>query len=809
MTSQSRILRRAYTGNLSLKITDHCRTTCLLPKFSPSNTKLASNGRKLENGLILCEMENVLSPQECVEIIENGDKCIFQDMSDKYRFGKQRNSSRLVALDKTLADNLWQNIKPVLSKEMEDLGISKQPLGFDVSRGEWELHSLNEAMRINKYSGEKKEYFGPHKDAQYCPSGDERSLFTLVIYLNEDFQGGETCFYFPKDITKGTKGTTTQEEIDSHGGLTKGFNCAKIVPKIAHAVLFSPNILHESSPILKGTKYTLKTDVVLKRHFKQFGFAVEEREKEDYLACLNYFREAQQQELQGNFDDASDLYERALSVRYCYPRCLAMAESDPVTSDEKPSECRFLPLEIWQNIFRYLPGHDAQSLVYAYPILNVAKECLEQKERNNVSRLSEQKFLPKINYRKAVLTCFEFPDADFFGKNESGCCRVAAMYSFFLLGHGPEDDVYTVRYNPDTQDVCAVALETLLSDVFHGRRCYGSFYNVRPQEPKKEDPKKDFEASVDRDYMLLRHGAEFSGVELLDSFYVKSAAYLRRDDIQARDEEDKDKETKEDSSNDQVAADSEAKVQEQIFKEMCDGSVPISKTPYQLHPLFRKYLLLHERYSDSALLFIPPAVSEDRYDYKWDAFQYYDMPAQEVYSKGLERVLDTKHNVSFMLVSKLKKPLSFERGNTACTGLDGPSRKLLDRVADSCTTEFYNHLVFDFQTAQLSVKCCGSDTDDQSVQNLFATYQYGKILEDQHLFGCDGEEMFYEVNIEPILSSDTSFNHAACNCCNPRFDVHEYCNIKHYPYLNRIFLVAREKDGKMLVWSVYGGIVAL
>jgi hypothetical protein len=32
---------------------------------------------------------------------ENADKCIFENISDKYRFGKQRDSSRLLALDKT------------------------------------------------------------------------------------------------------------------------------------------------------------------------------------------------------------------------------------------------------------------------------------------------------------------------------------------------------------------------------------------------------------------------------------------------------------------------------------------------------------------------------------------------------------------------------------------------------------------------------------------------------------------------------------------------------------------------------------
>jgi hypothetical protein len=116
----------------------------------------------------------------------------------------------------------------VLFNKITDKEVS---LGFDVTRGVWDVHGLNEAIRINKYSGERKGYFGPHKDAQFCPNGDERSIMTLLIYLNEDFKGGETCFYFPKDATLSSKGMTIKEEIKSHVGLKKGINVCKLSQK--------------------------------------------------------------------------------------------------------------------------------------------------------------------------------------------------------------------------------------------------------------------------------------------------------------------------------------------------------------------------------------------------------------------------------------------------------------------------------------------------------------------------------------------------------------------------------------------------
>jgi len=40
-------------------------------------------------------------------------------------------------------------------------------------------------------------------------------------------------------------------------------------------------------------RFVLRTDVLVKRKEKLLGFAVCPEEKEDYLACLNFFREAQ------------------------------------------------------------------------------------------------------------------------------------------------------------------------------------------------------------------------------------------------------------------------------------------------------------------------------------------------------------------------------------------------------------------------------------------------------------------------------------------------------------------------------------
>ena len=794
----ARPLRRDYTGSVSLKTTDHCVKKSLLPEYTAKGpAKVKPELTIFENEQFLLELSGVLSAKECAEIIKNADKCMFENMSEKYRFGKQRDGSRLLALDKSLAESLWPSIHGVLFNEIVDKGVSKQPLGFDVTRGVWDLHGLNEAMRINKYSGKTKGFFGPHKDAQFCPNGDERSIMTLLIYLNEDFKGGETCFYFPKDSTLSSKDLTVKEEIELHGGLKKGYECIKIVPKVGHAVLSSQSILHEALPVRNGTKYILKTDVVVKRSLKEFGFAVEEWEKKDYLTCLDYFRSAQQKELDENFDVASDLFEKALSIRYSYPGGIYQTPKKIDTSGYKR-----LPLEVWFHVFRFLSGHDAQNLVYAYPELNFVMAKFEQRRRNGAPKLSDAPYIPKIRFQKGVVTSFVFPDAHFFYENRKECCRVAATYSFFLLGHSARDDVYMVRYNPDTQEVCSVALETFLNDVFYGQRCYGSVYNVQQQDAHTRDPKKDFEASVDRNYMLMKHGAEFTGVELPDSFYTKSSVYLidDEDDVDAYIADDDDDGDDDDNNEDDNHNDNNGVGEGKKDKVYHDNVLPFyfwdEVVSFSIEKVFQDMLMFADK---SKQMYEEEEVGNK------DIFKYLDGAGQ--YFEAIEEPMN---GPSGAFVSRLKAPLSFDHGQV-CICYMGPNEDSCEKLDKDCMTEYFNHLVFDFEQSQLNVEFHEGHFEEDLGNELYEPESYEQaILHDMASFGCTGELIRAEVNIEPLLSSaDTSFNHASCQCGHPRFEVEEHYNLKRYPHLTSISLYGKEKDGKMIVWTVYNGIVAL
>ena len=75
----------------------------------------------------------------------------------------------------------------------------------------------------------------PHNDTVAISDGI-RSRLTLVFYLNSDFTGGATEF---PELAVGA-----------------------VTPKIGRALVFQHRVLHSATPVVAGTKYVLRTDIL-------------------------------------------------------------------------------------------------------------------------------------------------------------------------------------------------------------------------------------------------------------------------------------------------------------------------------------------------------------------------------------------------------------------------------------------------------------------------------------------------------------------------------------------------------------------
>jgi len=103
-----------------------------------------------------------------------------------------------------------------------------------------ELHSeegfapvgCNPRLHVYKYA-EPGDQFTLHADQPYILD-DMISFYTVLIYLNDDYEGGEALI----------------------GGVEK------FKPKMGTAIVFPHYILHGAAPLISGTRYTMRTDVM-------------------------------------------------------------------------------------------------------------------------------------------------------------------------------------------------------------------------------------------------------------------------------------------------------------------------------------------------------------------------------------------------------------------------------------------------------------------------------------------------------------------------------------------------------------------
>ena len=95
------------------------------------------------------------------------------------------------------------------------------------------LAGANPRLRLYRYASGQKH--GAHWDTVVELADGVKSLLTLVFYLNDGFEGGETEF----------------PELEKN-----------VVPSKGRALLFQHRILHEATPVRAGVKYVLRTDVL-------------------------------------------------------------------------------------------------------------------------------------------------------------------------------------------------------------------------------------------------------------------------------------------------------------------------------------------------------------------------------------------------------------------------------------------------------------------------------------------------------------------------------------------------------------------
>ena len=149
---------------------------------------------------------------------------------------ERRRTSRWMCDSPHASQVLYERLKPVLQHQDLENG----------PRGGWRRScGLNARLRFLKYA--PGDYFRQHQDERYevpvgQPKEGDTSLMTLMLYLNEPTEGGETNF------------------LCAGGG--QGMS---VKPTTGLALLFDHDHLHEGVTLVSGSKVCIRTDLMYTR----------------------------------------------------------------------------------------------------------------------------------------------------------------------------------------------------------------------------------------------------------------------------------------------------------------------------------------------------------------------------------------------------------------------------------------------------------------------------------------------------------------------------------------------------------------
>lgn len=183
--------------------------------------------RQLDTRRGISVIDDFLTPSECAQRIAWTETRGYLPAPITTGLGPRmapevRNNTRLMVDDVALARALFER----LDGAFEELA-GWQPVG------------LNERFRYYRY--DRGERFNWHLDGAYVRGPFERSMLTLMIYLNEGFSGGETKF------------AETHRHISS---------ALSVTPRTGTVLIFPHRLLHTGAEVTAGRKYVMRTDVM-------------------------------------------------------------------------------------------------------------------------------------------------------------------------------------------------------------------------------------------------------------------------------------------------------------------------------------------------------------------------------------------------------------------------------------------------------------------------------------------------------------------------------------------------------------------
>jgi hypothetical protein len=167
----------------------------------------------------LQQIDNLFSPTQCKALIAFAESKGFELID--------RGNAKYYRVKSSLP-NLAEDLEKKLRDYIPNFVDGKRVTG------------LNDYFRFSKYT--EGQEFGIHRDGVNQNSKGDRSVMTLNIFLNDDFEGGETDFFYSNN---------------------KSDLRFSAIPKPGRGALFYAQQHHCGNKIKKGIKYLIRTDLMV------------------------------------------------------------------------------------------------------------------------------------------------------------------------------------------------------------------------------------------------------------------------------------------------------------------------------------------------------------------------------------------------------------------------------------------------------------------------------------------------------------------------------------------------------------------
>lgn len=152
--------------------------------------------------------------------------------------------------------------------------------------GEWEIDSVEKNIQLYRYR--PGGVFSKHRDGPTHHSPDLRSFFTVLVYLNDGYEGGHTTVY--------TDNLSDNYQVPHGAG-----NCFVMLQRT----------LHEGAQVTAGIKYALRCDVLYRRTTQSVTAENTVRHLDRGEQAKRWFQLASGMELSGCVNESVPYYQRA------------------------------------------------------------------------------------------------------------------------------------------------------------------------------------------------------------------------------------------------------------------------------------------------------------------------------------------------------------------------------------------------------------------------------------------------------------------------------------------------------------------